>query len=94
MDRKKLYIILFVLFILLPLGLMTEYSAWGEWEPETYQKLLGYIPEGIKNAKSFSLIPDYGQGSVVMYYISAIVGAIVIYGVLFGIVKMKKNETD
>jgi len=91
---KKLYTILFILFILLPLGLVTEYSAWGEWDPETYQKLIGYIPKGIQNSTSFSLIPDYGEGSVIMYYISGMVGMIVIYSILFLMVKIKKNETD
>ena len=93
MDKKKLYIILFVLFTLLPLGLISEYSAWGEWETETYQKLLGFIPEGIKNASSFSIIPDYGEGSVVMYYLSAIIGAGAIYAILYFMVKLK-NETN
>jgi len=94
MDKKKLYTILFILFIVLPLGLISEYSAWGEWEPETYKKLLGFIPEGIKNANSFSIIPDYGEGSVVMYYLSAIIGAAIIYAILYFMVKLKKNETN
>jgi len=93
MNKKHLYIILGILFILLPLGLITDYSAWGEWEPETYQKLLGYIPEGIKNAHGFSIIPDYGEGSVIMYYVSAIIGAGLLYGLLYLLVKTK-NETN
>jgi hypothetical protein len=94
MNKKNLYIILGVLFVLLPLGLLSEYDAWGEWDNEVYKKLIGFIPEGIKNAHSFSIIPDYGEGSVIMYYISAIIGAGAIYALLYFIVKLKKNETN
>jgi len=94
MNKKHLYISLGILFILLPLGLLTEYDAWGEWDPEVYKKLLGFIPEGIKNAHSFSVIPDYGEGSVIMYYLSAIIGAALIYAILYFMVKTKKNETN
>ena len=41
-----------ILFVLLPLGLISEYSAWGEWDIQKYKELIGFIPEGIKNAKS------------------------------------------
>jgi len=91
--KKRLYIILSILFVFLPLGLISEYSAWGEWEPETYKKLLGFIPEGIQNAHSFSIIPDYGEGNVIMYYLSAIIGAGIIYSILYFMVKIK-NETN
>ena len=94
MNKKHLYITLGILFILLPLGLLTEYDAWGEWDAEVYKKLLGFIPEGIKNAHSFSVIPDYGEGSVIMYYLSAIIGATLIYAILYFMVKTKKNETN
>jgi len=96
-DRKKLFITLFILFILLPLGLITEYSAWGEWDNEVYKKMIGFIPKGIAEAKTITpLIPDYGEGSIIIYYLSAIIGSIIIYLTLFTILKLKKskNETD
>ena len=93
MNKKNLYIILAILFVLLPLGLLSEYDAWGEWDNEVYKKLIGFIPEGIKNASSFSIIPDYGEGSVVMYYLSAIIGAGAIYAILYFMLKFK-NETN
>ncbi len=77
---------LFVLVLLLtPLGLLATGSAWGEWEEETLQKLVGYIPAGIRQFGEGSLtpiLPDYslpgreGRGwEVVGYILSAIVGA-------------------
>ena len=36
--KKRIMIILGILFVLLPLGLISEYSAWGEWDNETFYK--------------------------------------------------------
>ena len=92
--KKKLYIILGILFVLVPLGLISEYSAWGEWDNDVYKNMIGFIPQGIKNANSFSIIPDYGEGSVIMYYVSAIIGAVSIYAILYFMLKLKNNETN
>jgi hypothetical protein len=91
--KKRIMIILGILFVLLPLGLITEYSAWGEWDIQKYKELIGFIPEGIKNAKSIPpLIPDYGEGSVLMYYVSAIIGGAILYGIFY--LLSKKNVTN
>jgi len=94
MDKKRIFIILTILFILLPLGLLTEYSAWGEWEPEKYKELLGFIPEGIKNAKGFAIIPDYGEGSILMYYLSALLGSGILFGFFYFLAKINKNNNE
>jgi len=94
MDKKRIYIILTILFILLPLGLLTDYSAWGEWDNEVYKQMIGYIPEGIKNAQTFAIIPDYGEGSIVMYYLSALIGGGMLFGFFYLLTKMTKNETN
>jgi len=94
MDKKRLLIILIILFILLPLGLLTEYSAWGEWDNEVYKQMIGFIPEGIKNAKSFAIIPDYGEGSVIMYYLSALLGGAILFGFFYFLAKTNKHETN
>jgi len=94
MDKKRIYIILAIFFVLLPLGLLSEYSAWGEWDTEVYKQLIGYIPEGIKNAKSFAIIPDYGEGSVVMYYLSALIGGAILFGFFYILAKTNKHETN
>jgi ABC-type cobalt transport system substrate-binding protein len=90
--KKKLMVILGVLFVLLPLGLISEYSAWGEWDSEKYKEMIGFIPEGIKNAKTISIIPDYGEGSVLMYYLSAIIGGVILYAIFY--LLSKKNVTN
>jgi hypothetical protein len=91
--KKKLYIILAILFILVPLGLLTDYSAWGEWDQEIYKKLIGFIPEGIKNAQGIKpIIPDYGEGSVVMYYLSALIGIGVLFAIFYILAKLNKGK--
>ena len=65
---KKLWIGIGVLIILTPLGLiLPDYfkagDAWGEWEADTIQKLVGYVPQGIEKLsvlwKKNALLPDY-----------------------------------
>ena len=95
MKRKAFYI-LGILILLSPLGLISDADAWGEWGNEYYQKILGFIPEGIKNAKGINaLMPDYslsGTNDVVGYYISAIVGIVLLFGIYFILSKTLKNE--
>ncbi|NPA53226.1 MAG: cobalamin biosynthesis protein [Aquificae bacterium] len=85
--RYKIYILMGIFLLLIPLGLLTEYPAWGEWELEFYEKTLGFIPEGMKHFKGFnSLIPDYsidGLNPVVSYYISAFIGIGLIFGAFY-----------
>ena len=94
-DKKGLFYIFLLMFLLLPLGLLTDAPAWGEWDNEYYQKILGFIPEGIKNAKPIhTFMSDYGiegLNSIVGYYISAIVGAVIIYAIFYILAKVKKD---
>ncbi|MDD3342681.1 MAG: hypothetical protein PHR87_03810 [Sulfurospirillaceae bacterium] len=84
--KKLAYPLLFI-FILLPLGLISENPAWAEWENEYYHDILGFIPEGIQNAFALpSIIPDYSLGGlndVVSYYLSGIVGIVLIFGIFY-----------
>ncbi len=89
----KLWIGIFVLIILSPLGLiLPEHfkagAAWGEWGVEEMQKLVGYIPRGLAKLSSLwnAPIPDYtfkgweGKGLSHLsfaYIISAVVGIII-----------------
>ncbi|NPA73437.1 MAG: hypothetical protein GXO12_01880 [Epsilonproteobacteria bacterium] len=95
MKRKAFYI-LGVLIVLSPLGLISDADAWGEWGNEYYQKILGFIPEGIKNAKGIkALMSDYslsGTNDVVGYYASAIVGIAILFGIYFILAKTLKDE--
>jgi len=86
---KKIYLFLFAFVLFVPLGLISENPAWGEWDTQYYKELLGFIPKGIEDAKSISpIIPDYSVsnlGDVSGYYISAIVGIGLIYLIFFGL---------
>jgi cobalt/nickel transport protein len=99
--KKKIYILLGILIVLVPLGLLTDADAWGEWDADYYKKVLGFVPKGIlhlqKTLDFHHLLPDYsipGVNSVVGYYVAAIVGVILvisIYYLLYITVKRKKS---
>ena len=92
--KKRAYIVLFVLAILIPLGLLSESPAWGEWDNEYYKEVLGFIPTGIQNANSVnSPLGDYtldGANSVIGYYLSAFVGIIILFTLFFILMKIFK----
>lgn len=90
--QKKLWIGLLVMAILTPIGIILPErfnagDAWGEWETDTIEKLLGYVPEGLKKLADIwkAPIPDYnlgGEGSsltvqIISYIISAVLGILV-----------------
>lgn len=97
--KNKLYIVLFILIVVVPVGLLSENPAWGEWENSYYQKILGFVPNGIKNAYTIQApMTDYsihGVNGIVSYYLSAIVGFILLYIIFYLLTKFiskKKNE--
>ncbi len=96
--KKRVLVVLGILTLLVPLGLLSESPAWGEWEKGYYEKILGFIPQGIREAKSINaLLPDYsllGVGETLSYYISAFVGICLIYLILFLISKKGKDATS
>ena len=93
--KKRLLLILLVLTIATPLGLISESPAWGEWDIEYYQQVLGFIPKGIEQAKGVNApIPDYEVsilGSVGSYYLSAVLGVILIAAFYFVLLKVIKK---
>lgn len=97
-SQKKLWIGLFILTLLTPLGVILPAKfkaggAWGEWGPEELEKLVGYVPEGLKRLTDLWKAPvrDYnfgGEGAsmavqVISYIASGLIGilatALVIY---------------
>jgi len=94
--KKRLYIIVAILFVLVPLGLLSPYAAWGEWENEHYKELLGFIPKGIAEAHGVDApIPDYaleGMGETSSYYLSALLGVLLLFGIYYILLKVLKNE--
>lgn len=81
----RLWVVLALVLLLTPLGLIVTGSAWGEWDEETLQKLVGYVPAGILRFGEGilkPLIPDYAlpgrEGrfwEVLGYILSAAFGA-------------------
>ena len=92
MRYKKIYLFLVVCIILTPLGLLTQNPAWGEWEEEYYHTMLGFIPKGIQNASSFDApLGEYsigGFGEVSSYYLSAVIGVVLIFSVFMILKRM------
>jgi cobalt uptake substrate-specific transmembrane region len=98
-------ILLAVLTVLVPLGLLAEGTAWGEWGADEIAEVvsggqkLGYTPNGLENGFQFnSLIPDYSLESVGIpevagYIISAVIGISVLV-ILFRIISSFKTKKD
>jgi cobalt/nickel transport protein len=87
--QKKLWIGLLIMTLLTPLGILLPEKfkaeeAWGEWGIDKLEKLLGYVPEGLKELADLwkAPIPDYnfgGEGAsmtlqVFSYIISGLLG--------------------
>jgi hypothetical protein len=87
--QKKLWIGLLIMALLTPLGVLLPEKfkaeeAWGEWGIEKLEKLLGYVPEGLRKLADLwkAPIPDYnfgGEGSpmtlqVISYVVSGLLG--------------------
>jgi len=102
-SQKKLWIGLFVLAILSPLGVILPEKfktggAWGEWGPEELEKLIGYVPEGLKKLSGLwkAPVPDYNFGGeaasmavkVISYVASGILGILAVAGAIYVISKL------
>ncbi len=89
--ERKLWLGLFVMAVLSPLGVILPEKfgaegAWGEWGVDALEKLLGYIPGGLKKTADIWVAPirDYsfgGEGAVlstriVSYIVSAFIGIV------------------
>ena len=111
MDKflTTLIIGLVVLIVFVPLGLLAEGTAYGEWDISDVQEAVGYAPAGFSHLQdSISSIwspplPDYNlpsdttgtvAGATPGYYISAIVGVLLIGAIAYGIgrILVKKDS--
>ncbi len=87
--QKKLWIGLLVMAFLTPLGILLPQKfnaegAWGEWGIEKLDKLIGFVPEGLKKLADVWKAPvrDYNFGAagasktpqMVSYIASGILG--------------------
>ena len=109
-GTKKLWWGLIILILLSPVGLILPElfksgPAWGEWTLEEIEKILGFIPEGLKKISDLwsAPVPDYnlksweGEGlakSSLAYILSGIlgVGVIILITLLLG--KILANKKD
>jgi hypothetical protein len=89
--EKKLWLWLFVLAVLSPLGIILPEKfgaegAWGEWGVDALEKLVGYVPVGLKKTADIWAAPirNYnfgGEGAIlstriVSYIVSAFIGIV------------------
>ncbi|MGA7827378.1 MAG: PDGLE domain-containing protein [Geobacteraceae bacterium] len=105
---KKLWWALAVLAVFSPIGLFLPElfkagSAWGEWGPDEIEKMLGYIPQGMKKVAELwqAPMPDYafkgwdrlGFGMQSLAYVaSAALGIAVIVVVMLFLGKIMTKE--
>jgi len=108
-TTKKLWLGLIVLALLSPVGIIIPDkvkagSAWGEWGTDEIQKMVGFVPQGMKKLADLwkPPMPDYSfQGweekglsmQSIGYVISAIVGIGIISALtlIFGKVVSRKE---
>ena len=106
----KFWVALGLLVVLSPLGLILPArfkagSAWGEWGADEMEKLVGYVPQGLKRLSETwnAPMPDYAlkgweekglAHQSFAYILSAVVGIglIVLFMWLLGKLLTKKNE--
>ena len=108
-TRTKLWIGLSILVILTPIGLLLPEMfhagrAWGEWSAAELEKMLGYLPEGMRHAIEHwrAPMPGYATGEHGMgrmsaeYILSAIIGVGLCVGAIFLLMKLlgKKERDD
>ena len=102
-SQKKLWTGLLIMALLSPIGLIlprlfNSGDAWGEWGTDTLEKLIGYVPEGLRKYAEFwkAPVPDYnlvGEESsmtvqALSYIASGIIGIIAVALVIYLISKL------
>ncbi len=101
--QKKLWIGLLIMALLTPLGIylpkmVGSGDAWGEWGTGAIEKMLGYVPEGMRKIADIwkAPAPDYGFGGegaslgiqAIWYVLSALVGIAAVVLVIFIVSRM------
>ena len=95
-DVFLFFVVVVLVLLLVPLGLLTDNPAWGEWDTSFFRLHLGFVPGGIESLSSFynAPLPDYslpGMGAVSSYYLSAVLGFFFIT-LLFYLFSRKKGR--
>ncbi len=107
--QKKLLVILVVLAVISPIGiyLPTAFNAedaWGEWSTETVEKLVGFVPEKMKEVADLwkAPIPDYNLGDekssftvqALSYILSGAIGIALCGLLLYGLSKLLVRKKE
>lgn len=102
LSQKPLLVLLGLLICAVPLGLLAEGTAWGEWGTDEISSIitkgsaLGYTPKGMTHGFSLqTLLPDYsvaGLPDVAGYIVSAIIG-ITLLIIVFRLIAAKMSDT-
>jgi hypothetical protein len=102
-SQKKLWIGLIILAFFSPLGIILPEKfkagdAWGEWGTDTLEKLLGYVPEGLRKYSELwkAPIPDYNLGNdsaaigfhMLFYVVSGLIGMFVVGLIVYTIARL------
>jgi hypothetical protein len=108
-TTKKLWIGIGILALLSPLGLIIPSlfgagGAWGEWGAEEFNKLIGYVPEGMqklahlwKSPLKDYAVPGQAQGLArrgLGYVLTAFIGVAITAGLAYLIANVlgRKNR--
>ncbi|MBP2642530.1 MAG: domain containing protein [Firmicutes bacterium] len=96
--HRQYWFILLIIAILSPLGLLANGTAWGEWDAEGLQAMLGYVPQGMEHVQNIwqAIFPDYSirflgesiLGQYAGYILSALIGSVIIYTLMLFITKI------
>ncbi|MEJ2658197.1 MAG: PDGLE domain-containing protein [Desulfobacterales bacterium] len=94
-----LFIGLFVLGLLVPIGLLASGTAWGEWGKEAFTQMIGYIPKGLERFSEIWHAPfrDYavkGIGNDIGYILSAFGGMILVLLITWGAGKILARKNN
>lgn len=107
--QKKLWLGLLLMALLSPLGLVLPArfkagGAWGEWGTETLEKLLGYVPAGLRQYADLwtAPIPDYNLGGahastglqLASYIVSGLVGIATVGLAVYGLSRLLVKHED
>jgi len=106
--QKRLMVGIVIMALLSPLGILLPKifgagEAWGEWSVDQIERLIGYVPEGMKRIAWLWKAPirDYNFGAedspvtarIFYYIISGFLGIIIAAGIIYLITRMLlKNE--
>ncbi|MGE5173071.1 MAG: PDGLE domain-containing protein [Betaproteobacteria bacterium] len=108
---RRLWIGIGILVLLSPLGIIIPSyfgagGAWGEWGLDQIEKLVGFVPEGMKRIShawkapmTNYAVPGQGQGLIhggLGYFVAAIVGISATAGLVYLLAKLlvRKNGSS